>query len=89
MTDKQPGGTHEQRERHSLPGTRQAGKGPVTTGTGDPDTTPRDRRAPPATDLEAHSLPGTDQAGKDARGAQPLNSPPATTPSRRRRSTRR
>ncbi len=62
--DEHPG----QLEEHSLPGTNQAGKGPDSTDSEEPDGTPERGREPQDDhqddQLEEHSLPGTNQAGK-------------------------
>jgi hypothetical protein len=55
----------EQLEKHSLPGTNQAGKGARPSEKRDDDEPEPGSKAEQDQDqLEAHSLPGTNQAGK-------------------------
>jgi len=58
------GGSPDQLEEHSLPGTNQAGKGPDACDTNDQAGRPTTGGAQQEDQLEEHSLPGTDQAGK-------------------------
>lgn len=53
----------DEREKHSLPGTNQAGKGP-SGGDEVADEHSGGRSGPAQDHLEKHSLPGTNQAGK-------------------------
>ena len=63
MENKDRRGEQDHLEKHSLPGTNQAGKGPDPGEGADPEHRPdRGRRHDDA--LEKHSLPGTNQAGK-------------------------
>ena len=63
MENQDRRGEQDQLEKHSLPGTNQAGKGPDPSEQADPENTPgRGRRHDGA--LEEHSLPGTNQAGE-------------------------
>jgi hypothetical protein len=48
-------------EKHSLPGTNQAGDGPEPC---EHENKPAEQAAPQQDQLEKHSLPGTNQAGK-------------------------
>ena len=48
-------------EKHSLPGTNQAGKGPGSVERDEQQETPDEEQ------LREHSLPGTNQAGKGPR----------------------
>jgi len=54
----------EQLEKHSLPGTNQAGKQAGSCETDARDTEGADSDGPREDQLEKHSLPGTNQAGK-------------------------
>ena len=54
----------EQLEKHSLPGTNQAGKGPGSCESDETDDGPVGREGRQQDQLEEHSLPGTNQAGK-------------------------
>jgi hypothetical protein len=61
MENDDHGGNEDQLEKHSLPGTNQAGKGPSS-----PERNHESRRPPgaqPQEQLDEHSLPGTNQAG--------------------------
>jgi hypothetical protein len=51
-------------EKHSLPGTNQAGKGPGEREGRDPGDGPEEAEPRGEDHLEKHSLPGTNQAGK-------------------------
>jgi len=52
----------DQREKHSLPGTNQAGKGPESGETDCHENNPGGHGT--QDQLEKHSLPGTNEAGK-------------------------
>ena len=54
----------DQLEKHSLPGTDQAGKGPDSCEKDDHEKKPGGGAGPQQDQLEKHSLPGTNQAGK-------------------------
>jgi hypothetical protein len=62
MNDEHNG--EREREKHSLPGTNQAGKGPEPCEKDRGETGPADQVPPQPDQLEKHSLPGTHQAGK-------------------------
>jgi hypothetical protein len=63
MENKDRRGEQDHLEKHSLPGTNQAGKGPEPSEEDDAEDKPgRGRQRDGA--LEKHSLPGTNQAGK-------------------------
>jgi hypothetical protein len=53
-----------QREKHSLPGTNQAGKGPESGERDSHENNPGGRGEATKDQLEKHSLPGTNEAGK-------------------------
>ena len=62
MEDEDHG--EDQLEKHSLPGTNQAGKGPDSCEKDDHENRPGGWLGPQQDQLEKHSLPGTNQAGK-------------------------
>ena len=64
MKNEDHGGKQDQLEKHSLPGTNQAGKGSGPGETHDQENRPGDGEAQQQDRLEKHSLPGTNQAGK-------------------------
>lgn len=64
MTQENRDRGQEPLEKHSLPGTNQAGRGPGSGEQDEPGQGPEDARAPDHGQLDSHSLPGTNQAGK-------------------------
>lgn len=62
--EKDPGDSQDPLEKHSLPGTNQAGKGPGASDEDDQENGPPGGEAAGQDPLEDHSLPGTNQAGK-------------------------
>ena len=64
MENQDQGNGHDQLEKHSLPGTNQAGKGSDSCETDDHKSRPGGSAGPQQDQLEKHSLPGTNQAGK-------------------------
>ncbi len=64
MEKKSHGGTQDQLEDHSRPGTNQAGKRPNSDEKTDDRKRVDGRRTPHQAHREEHSLPGTNQAGK-------------------------
>ena len=56
--------TQDQLEKHSLPGTDQAGKRAGSCEKNDEEDKRRAGRAQDQDQLDEHSLPGTNQAGK-------------------------
>ena len=54
----------DQLEKHSLPGTNQAGKGPGSYEKNDQENRPDGGGTQHQDQREEHSLPGTNQAGK-------------------------
>jgi hypothetical protein len=71
MANEEHGARQDQLEKHSLPGTNQAGKGPGKPGSEDEAENPPARGAHEQDQLEKHSLPGTNQAGKGASEGPP------------------
>ena len=66
MANEDHGDKQDQLEKHSLPGTNQAGKGPGRSESEHEPTKSPARGAQEQDRLEKHSLPGTNQAGKGA-----------------------
>lgn len=64
MKNEDHGGKQDQLEKHSLPGTNQAGKGPSSCEKNDQGNRPGDGGKQHLDELEEHNLPGTNQAGK-------------------------
>ena len=65
MERERDGGTEDQLEEHSLPGTNQAGKEASSCEENDQENS-AGGSAQHQGQLEKHSLPGTNQAGKEA-----------------------
>ena len=66
MADTNQSDPYGRREKHSLPGTNQAGKGPDSLEKSDDGVAPRGKEPKGTTPLDEHSLPGTNQAGNTA-----------------------
>jgi hypothetical protein len=66
MDHEDRGADQEQLEKHSLPGTNQAGKGPGSCEDHATEDGSADLQGGRQDQLEEHSLPGTNQAGKGA-----------------------
>ena len=64
MENEDKSNGQDQIEKHSLPGTNQAGKGSDSCENDDNESGPGDLVGPQQDQLEKHSLPGTNQAGK-------------------------
>ena len=64
MENEHHGREKNQFEEHSLPGTNQAGKGPISCEKNEHENRPGVGRGPDEDQLEEHSLPGTNQAGR-------------------------
>jgi hypothetical protein len=62
MDKQHHGGSQDQIEEHSLPGTNQTGKG---RGDREEQREAKDERETMEEEEQEHSLPGTNQAGKD------------------------
>jgi hypothetical protein len=71
MEDKDRGGKQDQLNKHSLPGTNQAGKEPGSCEGNDQENRPGGGGAQHQNQLEKHSLPGTNQAGKGPTTPEP------------------
>jgi len=70
MKNQEHSGKQDQLEKHSLPGTNQAGKARRPSEETGQEGTPG-RAAPQHQDgVEEHSLPGTNQAGKGPNGEE-------------------
>jgi hypothetical protein len=67
------GGEQDQLEEHSLPGTKQAGRGPVLCEETDQENSSGRGGSQQQEQLEEHSLPGTNHAGKGS-GSSEKNS---------------
>jgi hypothetical protein len=64
MENEDEGNNQDQLEKHSLPGTNQAGKKSDSCGNDDHESKAGGSVGPQQDQLEKHSLPGTNQAGK-------------------------
>jgi hypothetical protein len=57
-------GKQDQLEKHSLPGTNQASKGPGSCENNEEENRPGEAETEQRERVEKHSLPGTNQAGR-------------------------